>query len=42
MYQAAIRWHLPPYRITICLIDDVILISVCLHVELILGFVTVI
>ena len=42
IYQAATRWDLPPYRITICLIDDVILIFVCLHVELILGFVTAI
>ena len=33
---------LPPSRITIWLIDDVILIFVCLHVELILGFVTAI
>ena len=42
IYQTATRWHLPPYRITIWLIDDVILIFVCLHVELILGFVTAI
>ena len=34
IYQAATRWHLPPYRITIWLTDDVILIFVCLHVEL--------
>ena len=40
IYQTATRWDLPPYRITIWLIDDVILIFVCLHVELILGFVT--
>ena len=38
IYQAATLWHLPPYRITIWLIDDVILIFVCLHFELILGF----
>ena len=42
IYQAATRWDLPPYRITIWLIDDVILIFVCLYVELILGFVTAI
>ena len=42
IYQAATRWHLPAYRITIRLIDDVILIFLCLHVELILGFVTTI
>ena len=42
IYQTATRWDLPPYRITIWLIDDVILIFVCLHVELILGFVTAI
>ena len=42
IYQTAIRWDLPPYRITIRLIDDVILIFVCLLVDLILGFVTAI
>ena len=42
IYQTATQWDLPPYRITIWLIDDVILIFVCLHVELILGFVTAI
>ena len=42
IYQTATRWDLPPYRITIWLIDDVILIFVCLHVEFILGFVTAI
>ena len=41
-YQTATRWDLPPYRIFIWLIDDVILILVCLYVELILGFVTAI
>ena len=38
IYQAATRWDLPTYRITIWLIDDVIVIFVCLLVELILGF----
>ena len=42
IYQAATRWHLRLYRITIWLIADVILIFVCLHVELILGFATAI
>ena len=42
IYQAATRWDLPPYRITIWLIDDVMLIFVCLLVDLILGFVTAI
>ena len=41
-YQTATRWDLPPYRIFIWLIDDVILIFVCLLVDLILGFVTAI
>ena len=36
------QWDLPPYQITIWLIDDVILIFVYSVVELILGFVTVI
>ena len=35
IYQAATRWDLPPYRITIWLIDDVMLIFVCLLVDLI-------
>ena len=39
IYQIATRWDLPPYWITIALIDDVILIFVYLLVELILGFV---
>ena len=30
IYQTATRWYLPPYRITIWLIDDVVLIFVCL------------
>ena len=31
IYQIATRWHLPPYRITIWLIDDVILfLFVCM------------
>ena len=38
IYQAATRWDLPPYRITIWLIDDVMLIFVCLLVDLIQGF----
>ena len=42
IYQTATRWDLPPYRITIWLIDDVILIFVCLYVDLLLGFVTAI
>ena len=37
-----LRWDLPPYRVTIWLIDDVILSFVCLYVELMLGFVTAI
>ena len=42
IYQTATRWDLPPYRVTIWLIDDVILSFVCLYVELMLGFVTAI
>ena len=42
VYQTATRWDLPPYRITIWLIDDVILIFVWLLVELIVGCVTAI
>ena len=38
IYQAAPRWDLPPYRVTICVIDDVMLIFVCLLVDLIQGF----
>ena len=38
IYQATTRWDLPPYRITIWLIDDVMLIFVCLFVDLIQGF----
>ena len=38
IYQAATRWDLPPYRITIWLFDDVILNFVCLLDDLILGF----
>ena len=38
IYQAATRWDLPPYRITIWLIDNVMLIFVCLLVDLIQGF----
>ena len=36
--QTATRWDLPPYRINIWLIDDVMLIFVCLPIDLILGF----
>ena len=36
------RRDLPPYRITIWLIDDVMLIFVCLLVDLISGFITAI
>ena len=42
IYQTATRWDLPPDRITIWLIDDVMLIFVCLLFDLILGFVTAI
>ena len=35
IYQTATQWDLPPYRITIWLTDDVILIFVCLLVDLI-------
>ena len=42
IYQTATRWDLPTYRITIWLIDDVMLIFVCLLVDLILVFVTAI
>ena len=42
IYQAATWWDLPPYRITIWLTDDVMLIFVCLLLDLILGFVTAI
>ena len=37
IYQTATRWDLPPYRVTVWLIDG----FVCLLVALILGFVTV-
>ena len=37
-YQTVTRLVLPPYRITISLIDDVILFSVCLLEDLILRF----
>ena len=40
IYQTATRLNLPPYRITIWLINDVILTFVYLLVELILGFIT--
>ena len=38
IYQAATRWDLPPYWITIWLIDDVTIAFVCLHDHLILAF----
>ena len=38
IYQTATRWDLPPYRITIWLIDDVALSFVCLRDDLILVF----
>ena len=41
IYQTATQWDLPPYRITIWLIN-VMLIFVCLLVDLILGFATAI
>ena len=41
IYQTATRWDLPPYWITISLID-VILIFVCLLDDLIFGFVAAI
>ena len=41
IYQTATQWDLQAYRITIWLIDDVMLIVVCLTVNLNLGFVIV-
>ena len=38
IYQTATRWDLPPYRVTIWVIDDVMLIFVCLLVDLIQVF----
>ena len=38
IYQTADRWDLPPYWITIWLIDEVTLIFLCLLDDLILGF----
>ena len=38
IYQTATRWDLPPYPITTWLIDDVMLVFVCLLDDLILGF----
>ena len=38
IYQTATRWDLPPYRITIWLIDDMTLVFVCLLDDLILVF----
>ena len=41
IYQTATRWdlppYLPPYRITIWLIDDVMIAFVCLHDDLVLD-----
>ena len=42
VYQTGTQWDLSSYRITIWLIDDVMLIFVCLLVDLILDFVTAI
>ena len=42
IYQTATRWDLPPYRMTIWMIDDVMLIFFCLLVDLLLSFVTAI
>ena len=42
IYQAATRWDLPPYPITIWLIDDVKLVFVCLLDDLIQAFFTAI
>ena len=39
IYQTATRWDFPAYRITIWLINDVMLIVICLLVDLNLGFV---
>ena len=38
IYQTDTWWYLPPYRITIWLIDDVMWTFLCLHHDLILGF----
>ena len=38
IYQTVTRWDLPPYRITIWLIDDVKLVFLCLLDDLILSF----
>ena len=38
IYQTATRWDLPIYRITTWLFDNVMLISVCLLEDLLLGF----
>ena len=38
IYQTATRWDLPPYRIAIWLINDVILIFACFLDDLVLGF----
>ena len=38
IYQTATRWDLPPYQVTIWVIDDVMLIFFCVLVALIQGF----
>ena len=38
IYHTATRWDLPPYRITIWMIDDVTLVFVCLRDDLFLAF----
>ena len=42
IYLASTRWDLPPYRINIWLIIDVMFIFVCLFGDLILSFATAI
>ena len=37
-YQATTRWDVTSFRITIWLIDDAMIISICLLYDLILGF----
>ena len=38
IYQTATQRHVPPYQIAIQLIDEIMLIFVCLLDDLILGF----
>ena len=42
IYQTTTRWDWPTYRITFWLINDVMLIFVCLLDDLVLGFIIVI